>query len=140
MASFVRYVVQLEPLKLLVLQVKHTSSHLCLWSMAFCAMFSPTLNVAISSTTYCCYRIIKPSSTTSRVVTVRASSTEESETNDKDTPAAFNPFGFVTDNPSSRGAIQLPENPAEDGNVGQMLYVIILSFCFLLRIVLYIYV
>ncbi|KAK1276518.1 hypothetical protein QJS04_geneDACA001531 [Acorus gramineus] len=35
---------------------------------------------------------------------------------------SFNPFGFVTDNPSSRGAIQLPENPAEDGNVGQMLY------------------
>ncbi|OUZ99846.1 Alpha/beta hydrolase fold-1 [Macleaya cordata] len=35
---------------------------------------------------------------------------------------AFNPFGFVTDNPSSRSAIQLPESPAEDGNVGQMLY------------------
>ncbi|KAL7617494.1 hypothetical protein Lser_V15G01280 [Lactuca serriola] len=35
---------------------------------------------------------------------------------------SFNPFGFVTDNPSSRSAIQLPENPAEDGNVGQMLY------------------
>ncbi|GAV75451.1 Abhydrolase_6 domain-containing protein, partial [Cephalotus follicularis] len=36
--------------------------------------------------------------------------------------ASFNPFGFVTDNPSSRSAIQLPETPAEDGNVGQMLY------------------
>ncbi|XP_078443256.1 alpha/beta-Hydrolases superfamily protein [Wolffia australiana] len=33
----------------------------------------------------------------------------------------FNPFGFVTDNPSSRAAIQLPESPADDGNVGQML-------------------
>lgn len=42
--------------------------------------------------------------------------------NDDDEPA-FNPFGFVTDNPSSRNAIQLPESPAEDGNVGQMLYV-----------------
>ncbi|MQL81750.1 hypothetical protein Taro_014214 [Colocasia esculenta] len=40
---------------------------------------------------------------------------------DKDKPE-FNPFGFVTDNPSSRSAIQLPESPAEDGNVGQMLY------------------
>ncbi|PIN06871.1 putative hydrolase/acyltransferase (alpha/beta hydrolase superfamily) [Handroanthus impetiginosus] len=40
---------------------------------------------------------------------------------DDDKPA-FNPFGFVTDNPSSRSAIQLPESPAEDGNVGQMLY------------------
>ncbi|CAH9056513.1 unnamed protein product [Cuscuta epithymum] len=40
---------------------------------------------------------------------------------DGDKPA-FNPFGFVTDNPSSRSAIQLPESPAEDGNVGQMLY------------------
>ncbi|KAG6519550.1 hypothetical protein ZIOFF_023044 [Zingiber officinale] len=40
---------------------------------------------------------------------------------DEDKPS-FNPFGFVTDNPSSRSAIQLPESPAEDGNVGQMLY------------------
>lgn len=42
--------------------------------------------------------------------------------NDDDDKPAFNPFGFVTDNPSSRNAIQLPESPAEDGNVGQMLY------------------
>lgn len=49
-----------------------------------------------------------------------------SKDKDDDTPA-FNPFGFVTDNPSSRNAIQLPESPAEDGNVGQMLYV---SHCF----------
>lgn len=42
---------------------------------------------------------------------------------DEDRPT-FNPFGFVTDNPSSRSAIQLPESPAEDGNVGQMLYVL----------------
>ncbi|GAB4842103.1 hypothetical protein Ancab_012061 [Ancistrocladus abbreviatus] len=42
--------------------------------------------------------------------------------NDEDKTPSFNPFGFVTDNPSSRSAIQLPENPAEDGNVGQMLY------------------
>ncbi|WOL20312.1 hypothetical protein Cni_G29116 [Canna indica] len=40
---------------------------------------------------------------------------------DEDGPS-FRPFGFVTDNPSSRSAIQLPESPAEDGNVGQMLY------------------
>ncbi|XP_047316932.1 haloalkane dehalogenase isoform X2 [Impatiens glandulifera] len=44
-----------------------------------------------------------------------------SEDDDEDKPS-FNPFGFVTDNPSSRNAIQLPESPAEDGNVGQMLY------------------
>lgn len=40
----------------------------------------------------------------------------------EDDQLSFNPFGFVTDNPSSRSAIQLPESPAEDGNVGQMLY------------------
>ncbi|EYU21671.1 hypothetical protein ABFS82_09G090200 [Erythranthe guttata] len=45
----------------------------------------------------------------------------KSSEDDGDKPA-FNPFGFVTDNPSSRGAIQLPESPAEDGNVGQVLY------------------
>ncbi|XP_068478726.1 uncharacterized protein [Phaseolus vulgaris] len=84
--------------------------------MAFSAMFSPTLNLAISSTTYCCKRKIS----TTRSVTVRASSTEKGESEDKDA-STFNPFGFVTDNPSSRSAIQLPQSLAEDGNVGQML-------------------
>ncbi|EES12959.1 hypothetical protein SORBI_3006G238200 [Sorghum bicolor] len=49
------------------------------------------------------------------------SGTAEGEKGEDDAPA-FNPFGFVTDNPSSRSAIQLPAVPAEDGNVGQMLY------------------
>lgn len=53
--------------------------------------------------------------------------------NDRDEDPSFNPFGFVTDNPSSRSAIQLPESPAEDGNVGQMLYV---SFTYLLSSIL----
>lgn len=47
----------------------------------------------------------------------------DGEVEAKEKPPAFNPFGFVTDNPSSRSAIQLPESPAEEGNVGQMLYV-----------------
>ncbi|KAL2479071.1 alpha/beta-hydrolase superfamily protein [Forsythia ovata] len=50
-------------------------------------------------------------------ISIVAKASEE----DDDKPK-FNPFGFVTDNPSSRSAIQLPESPAEDGNVGQMLY------------------
>ncbi|XP_043719445.1 haloalkane dehalogenase isoform X2 [Telopea speciosissima] len=55
---------------------------------------------------------------------VRAAATEKNGNGGKkeDDGPSFNPFGFVTDNPSSRGAIQLPEVPAEDGNVGQMLY------------------
>ena len=53
---------------------------------------------------------------------VGASPDDDSSGEDTGKPA-FNPFGFVTDNPSSRSAIQLPESPAEDGNVGQMLYV-----------------
>jgi hypothetical protein len=32
-------------------------------------------------------------------------------------------FSFVTDNDSSRGAIQLPNTPAQDGNLGQMISV-----------------
>ncbi|KAJ6711421.1 HYDROLASE ALPHA/BETA FOLD FAMILY [Salix purpurea] len=52
-----------------------------------------------------------------------ANATNSSQDNEEDSDApAFNPFGFVTDNPSSRSSIQLPESPAEDGNVGQMLY------------------
>ncbi|PUZ49185.1 hypothetical protein GQ55_7G306000 [Panicum hallii var. hallii] len=60
-----------------------------------------------------------------RHATVAASGKDGSgtaeEEKEEDEPG-FNPFGFVTDNPSSRGAIQLPAVPAEDGNVGQMLY------------------
>ncbi|CAI9113956.1 OLC1v1037518C1 [Oldenlandia corymbosa var. corymbosa] len=54
-----------------------------------------------------------------RIVSVKASNDDDDGDDGK---PAFNPFGFVTDNPSSRSAIQLPEVPAEDGNVGQMLY------------------
>lgn len=64
----------------------------------------------------------KPSQKNRRLVSVKCSSNEDKGTEDESSPA-FNPFGFVTDNASSRTAIQLPESPAEDGNVGQMLYV-----------------
>ncbi|CAL8133028.1 unnamed protein product [Prunus armeniaca] len=56
---------------------------------------------------------------------VIASAADQEKTEDKDKDkdsSAFNPFGFVTDNPSSRSAIQIIESPAESGNVGQMLY------------------
>lgn len=68
------------------------------------------------------YCRIKPSQKNRRLVSVKCSSNEEKGTEDESSPA-FNPFGFVTDNASSRTAIQLPESPAEDGNVGQVLYV-----------------
>ncbi|XP_021639713.2 uncharacterized protein LOC110634871 [Hevea brasiliensis] len=54
-------------------------------------------------------------------IIANATNCEGSKDKGKDDAPAFNPFGFVTDNPSSRSAIQLPESPAEDGNVGQML-------------------
>ncbi|KAL5575554.1 hypothetical protein UlMin_017253 [Ulmus minor] len=60
-----------------------------------------------------------------RRTTVLITNAKAGQDQDKDkesgTPA-FNPFGFVTDNPSSRSAIQIEESPAESGNVGQMLY------------------
>lgn len=46
----------------------------------------------------------------------------ENEQNKKGKDESFSPFKFVTDNPSSRNAIQMPLNPVEDGNVGQMIY------------------
>ncbi|CAA2992334.1 hydrolase acyltransferase (alpha beta hydrolase superfamily) [Olea europaea subsp. europaea] len=52
-------------------------------------------------------------------VSIVAKASEEAD----DKPA-FNPFGFVTYYPSIRSANQLPKSPAEDENVGQMLYVI----------------
>ncbi|XP_026665210.2 cis-3-alkyl-4-alkyloxetan-2-one decarboxylase isoform X2 [Phoenix dactylifera] len=55
-------------------------------------------------------------------VIVNGSNDEKKGKGGEDDRPSFNPFGFVTDNPSSRSAIQLPESPAEDGNVGQMLY------------------
>ncbi|CAO2036733.1 unnamed protein product [Urochloa humidicola] len=60
-----------------------------------------------------------------RYATVSASGKDGSGTAEEEKEEGdpgFNPFGFVTDNPSSRSAIQLPAVPAEDGNVGQMLY------------------
>ncbi|KAL5729653.1 hypothetical protein ACHQM5_002575 [Ranunculus cassubicifolius] len=80
---------------------------------------------------YCCSRrrrIITSSSNgrRRRGFIIASSSSSSSDENNKDKSeegkGGFNPFGFVTDNPSSRTAIQLPESPAEDGNVGQMLY------------------
>ncbi|CAI0423051.1 unnamed protein product [Linum tenue] len=61
-------------------------------------------------------------SSSNRSLTVRASTAQNPKDDDDDATPGFNPFGFVTDNPSSRAAIQLPQVPAEDGNVGQMLY------------------
>ncbi|KAJ3677241.1 hypothetical protein LUZ60_002965 [Juncus effusus] len=57
-----------------------------------------------------------------RFLVLSSSSEKRSEEGDESDKPGFNPFGFVTDNPSSKAAIQLPESPAEDGNVGQMLY------------------
>nr|XP_048329110.1 cis-3-alkyl-4-alkyloxetan-2-one decarboxylase isoform X2 [Ziziphus jujuba var. spinosa] len=66
----------------------------------------------------------------STAVITKATADDKDQDSDSDQPA-FNPFGFVTNNPSSRSAIQLPESPAEDGNVGQMLYLSELGFhCF----------
>lgn len=61
------------------------------------------------------------------IVAASGSKDEAAEGEKEEEDLAFNPFGFVTDNPSSRSAIQLPESPAEDGNVGQMLYVMLAS-------------
>jgi hypothetical protein len=99
--------------------------------MVFSTMFSSTLNLAISSTTNSSRRRVSNTSSSRGVngIRIRASSTEkgESKEKDQDDKSSFNPFGFVTDNPSSRSAIQLPETPADDGNVGQMIDVI--KFC-----------
>lgn len=108
--------------------------------MVFSTMYSPTLNLAISSTTnYSCRRRRASSTISYRGVNniiIRASSSEKSESKskDQDDKSSFNPFGFVTDNPSSRSAIQLSENPAEAGNVGQMIDVITFCSSFLILI------
>ncbi|KAL9460222.1 hypothetical protein AB3S75_003429 [Citrus x aurantiifolia] len=52
--------------------------------------------------------------------TKEGESSSSSGSKDEETPG-FNPFGFVNNNPSSRSAIQLPDLPADDGNVGQMI-------------------
>ncbi|CAN0858606.1 Cis-3-alkyl-4-alkyloxetan-2-one decarboxylase [Linum grandiflorum] len=82
---------------------------------------SSSLSLSIKTTNLCFPTLIsnRATATTSRTsLTVRASKDDDDEAASPD----FNPFGFVTDNPSSRSAIQLPESPAQDGNVGQMLY------------------
>ena len=67
--------------------------------------------------------------TTTRTTSIRANAADKKQPKDKDedNTSGFSPFAFVIDNPSSREAIQLPESPAEDGNVGEMLYVCVLT-------------
>uniref|UniRef100_A0A9I9DT91 AB hydrolase-1 domain-containing protein n=1 Tax=Cucumis melo TaxID=3656 RepID=A0A9I9DT91_CUCME len=85
----------------------------------------PLSSLSASTRSYCYFTAvttrIRPASAAGRII---ASAKGKDEMNDGDADSTgFNPFGFVTDNPSSRSAIQLPESPAEDGNVGQMLYI-----------------
>ncbi|XP_010250215.1 PREDICTED: uncharacterized protein LOC104592505 [Nelumbo nucifera] len=87
------------------------------------ALLSPSLKLPSSTMAYDAMKKNKMYLRRRRVrVMAAASENNSSGKRTEDDKPAFNPFGFVTDNPSSRGAIQLPESPAEDGNVGQMLY------------------
>ncbi|KAF8011633.1 hypothetical protein BT93_J2039 [Corymbia citriodora subsp. variegata] len=84
----------------------------------------PSFTTLCSSLHYACTTKLntrKQLTTKKRHTTIIVKASEKKQETDQDTQA-FNPFGFVTDNPSSKSAIQLPESPAEDGNVGQMLY------------------
>ncbi|XP_024021904.1 uncharacterized protein LOC21408422 [Morus notabilis] len=104
-------------------------------ALAWAALLPPSLNTSSSSSpiptrpkSHMPWKIIssKTSKSSRRANLLITNSTQDSDSdtdNEKDSDSpAFNPFGFVTDNPSSRSAIQLPEVPAEDGNVGEMLY------------------
>ncbi|XP_031250020.1 uncharacterized protein LOC116107885 [Pistacia vera] len=85
---------------------------------------SSTAKTTLTAATIKCHTLWRSNSErkrATRIITNASEGESKSDDSDKDSPA-FNPFGFVTDNPSSRSAIQLPESPAEDGNVGQMLY------------------
>ncbi|KAJ0076299.1 hypothetical protein Patl1_34597 [Pistacia atlantica] len=85
---------------------------------------SSTAKTTLTAATIKCHTLWRSKSErkrATRIITNASEGESKSDDSDKDSPA-FNPFGFVTDNPSSRSAIQLPESPAEDGNVGQMLY------------------
>ncbi|KAI5074595.1 hypothetical protein GOP47_0010556 [Adiantum capillus-veneris] len=53
-----------------------------------------------------------------RVLLCKASAASEDSSKSESSKSLFN---FVTDNPSSRSAIQLPSTPAQDGNLGQMI-------------------
>ena len=100
------------------------------------SLLSPPLNSSTNTTNYSSLYIqSKPNipwtvisnnhqSRRAKVVITNAKADQNKDKEkDKETGPGFNPFGFVTDNPSSRAAIQLQESPAEAGNVGQMLYV-----------------
>ncbi|XP_020589847.1 uncharacterized protein LOC110031123 isoform X2 [Phalaenopsis equestris] len=88
--------------------------------------FSPaklrnTLHESTRCTTYLLGKMMRRSRRCSQAVAAYNSDGNGDPEGDEK-QSSFSPFGFVTNNPSSRNAIQLPETPAEDGNVGQMLY------------------
>ena len=104
------------------------------------ALVSPSLNLSLPHTTKTNFnrthwfttktsRAATTTTTTTRTVSIRANAAGQKQPKDKDedTTSGFSPFAFVTDNPSSREAIQLPKSPAKDGNVGEMLYVCVLT-------------
>ncbi|KAF3958152.1 hypothetical protein CMV_016909 [Castanea mollissima] len=104
------------------------------------ALVSPSLNLSLPHSTMTNFNrtqwfttktsIAATTTTkTTRTTSIRANAADQKQPKDKDedTTSGFSPFAFVTDNPSSREAIQLPESPAEDGNVGEMLYVCVLT-------------
>ncbi|KAL4626535.1 hypothetical protein ACB092_05G103700 [Castanea dentata] len=92
------------------------------------ALVSPSLNLSLPHTTKTNFNrtqwFTTKTSIAARTTSIRANAADQKQPKDKDedTTSGFSPFAFVTDNPSSREAIQLPESPAEDGNVGEMLY------------------
>lgn len=83
----------------------------------FCPLHSSLTNSSLLQQSFCFKAKTLPKKKLLNYV-VAAADSEEKKDEAKNT---FSPFRFVTDNPSSRGAIQLPDLPADDGNVGQMI-------------------
>ena len=88
-------------------------------AMAGLCTFSPpnvlSLSFSINKTTN-----LRPEK--SRRPITSCSSIDSSE-EEKQSSGGKGIFSFVTDNPSSKGAIQMPNTPAQDGNLGQMISV-----------------
>ncbi|CAL5327630.1 unnamed protein product [Camellia sinensis] len=107
----------LSPLNLPTSSSSSSSSSIKHCTIKTKTITTTTITAAATAANSRCWR--RRSRKTATTVIAKASEKDGGEGDDS---PAFNPFGFVTNNPSSKSAIQLPESPAEDGNVGQMLY------------------
>lgn len=115
--SFPERMATAMPMPIIVSSLHSSCANLSPAQQKFCSLHSSFTNSSPLQHNFCLKAKTLAKKNLSHAVVAAADSGEKKD----EVENTFSPFRFVTDNPSSRGAIQLPDLPANDGNVGQMI-------------------